>query len=175
MTTANETCSCTVARMFRDGVCQGCGLPALPESPAAPPLALPDTLTTLQAELKALAEKVVAAKAEAQQVANDREKSDEEYDRACAMVLWHARRLGFACEPARILALVEYVAPLIEAQAKLTGIREAAYWAGFLDGAGGSPSGHPSDFGDAGYERLCAHADARAAKYADERSTPEAP
>lgn len=70
--------------------------------PASSGAALPTEVE----RLRDLAERVLSAKAEAQAVANDREKSDDEYDRACAMVQWHARRLGCALEPEVILALL---------------------------------------------------------------------
>lgn len=40
-----------------------------------------------------------------------------------------------------------------------------AYKAGFIDGAGGTPSGHPSDFGDSGYDALVQHATFHAERY----------
>jgi hypothetical protein len=51
-------------------------------------------------------------------------------------------------------------------EAQLAREAERAYRAGFIDGAGGTPQGHGSDFGDGGYDRLIANADKYAARYA---------
>jgi hypothetical protein len=45
---------------------------------------------------------------------------------------------------------------------------DAAFYTGFIAGAGGTPQGHSSDFGDGGWDALTVHARTHARRYATE-------